>query len=114
VKVKAGPYQNLEVALIETEAQLVAAIHSPEAAPSAVLFTAQWATVGRPTSTAFFSLASELHHCKFYKVDVDESAEVAAAVGIRAVPTIMVFKGGKKAQEVSGTADQATIKAWLL
>ncbi|KAK7206532.1 thioredoxin [Myxozyma melibiosi] len=38
----------------------------------------------------------------FYKIDVDEVADVAAEVGVRAMPTFMLFKNGQKIKEVVG------------
>ena len=39
---------------------------------------------------------------KFYKVDVDKVEEVALELGVRAMPTIMLFKDGQKVTEVVG------------
>jgi len=39
---------------------------------------------------------------KFYKIDVDQLSEVAAELGVRAMPTFLLFKGGKKVAEVVG------------
>ncbi|KAL1679424.1 thioredoxin-like protein, partial [Schizophyllum commune] len=37
-----------------------------------------------------------------YKVDVDKQEEIAQAVGVRAMPTFVAFKDGKKVGEVVG------------
>lgn len=39
---------------------------------------------------------------KFYKVDVDKVADVAQELGVRAMPTFMLFKDGQKFNEVVG------------
>ena len=61
-----------------------------------------------------FALANE--NVKFYKVDVDKLAEVAADNGISAMPTFLFFKDGKKldANTVRGAnppAIEAGVKA---
>jgi thioredoxin 1 len=38
----------------------------------------------------------------FVKVNVDEQRELAGKYGVTAMPTFLVFKGGKKVQEVRG------------
>lgn len=39
---------------------------------------------------------------KFYQIDVDELSDVAAELGIRAMPTFMLFKNGEKVQDIVG------------
>ncbi|EMD86195.1 hypothetical protein COCC4DRAFT_135611 [Bipolaris maydis ATCC 48331] len=53
---------------------------------------------------------------RFYKLDVDEVPDVAQELGIRAMPTFLLFKGGDKVAEVVGAnpkALEAAIKANL-
>jgi len=38
----------------------------------------------------------------FYKLDVDKASELAQELGVRAMPTFMLFKGGEKVKEVVG------------
>lgn len=47
---------------------------------------------------------------RFYKIDVDELPDVAQELGIRAMPTFLVFKDGEKVGEVVG-ANPNAIKA---
>ena len=44
---------------------------------------------------------------RFYKLDVDQVPEVAQELGIRAMPTFMLFKGGQKVGEVVGANPKA-------
>jgi len=47
----------------------------------------------------------------FYKIDVDEVPEVAQELGVRAMPTFMLFKGGEKVGEVVGANKRALEQA---
>ena len=46
----------------------------------------------------------------FYKLDVDELPDVAQELGVRAMPTFMVFRNGEKVGEIVG-ANQAALQA---
>lgn len=48
---------------------------------------------------------------EFYKVDVDEVPDVAQELGIRAMPTFVLFKDGAPFKEVVGANPQAIKKA---
>ncbi|KAJ4301576.1 thioredoxin trx1 [Kalmusia sp. IMI 367209] len=53
---------------------------------------------------------------RFYKLDVDDVPDVAQELGIRAMPTFLLFKNGDKVAEVVGAnpkALEAAIKANL-
>jgi thioredoxin 1 len=43
----------------------------------------------------------------FYKIDVDEVPDVAQELGIRAMPTFMLFKDGEKVEEIVGANERA-------
>lgn len=58
--------------------------------------------------------SDEFTGAHFVKIDVDEVPDVAQELGIRAMPTFVVFKNGEKIQEVVGAnpkALEAAIKA---
>lgn len=44
---------------------------------------------------------------RFYKLDVDEVPDVAQELGVRAMPTFIVFKNGEKVKEVVGANQKA-------
>jgi len=47
----------------------------------------------------------------FVKLDVDEVPDVAQELGIRAMPTFLVFKNGEKVQEIVGANPKALLAA---
>merc|ERR1712230_212791 len=46
-------------------------------------------------------------NARFYKIDVDEVPDVAQELGIRAMPTFLLFKNGDKVGEVVGANPKA-------
>jgi len=47
------------------------------------------------------------------KVDVDQHSDVAHRFGIRSIPTLMVFKGGKIVDQWVGTAPKQQIRSLI-
>ena len=48
-----------------------------------------------------------------YKVDIDQSPDLAARYGVRGVPTLMVFEGGKPVSQMVGAQPKAQILSML-
>lgn len=61
------------------------------------------------TATPRFS--EEYPSAHFIKVDVDEVPDVAQELGIRAMPTFLVFKNGEVVSEVVGANPKALLAA---
>ena len=47
------------------------------------------------------------------KLNVDENPGVAGTYGIRSIPTLMLFKGGKMASTKVGAAPKGELKRWI-
>ena len=48
-----------------------------------------------------------------YKVDIDQSLDIAQRYGIMSVPTLMVFEGGKVKKSALGAQPKASVLALL-
>jgi thioredoxin 2 len=57
-----------------------------------------------------FEKVSETTDVQMYTLNVEENKEIAGALGIRAIPTIKSFDGGKEVSNNVGTLQESQIK----
>lgn len=50
---------------------------------------------------------------QFYKVNVDESEEIAMRYGVSSVPTLIFFKDGEEIDRQVGFAEEDEISSWI-
>lgn len=73
------------------------------AIPVLVDFHATWCGPCKSLAPIVDQLATEYKgRAKFAKVDIDEAPGVASSFGIMAVPTLILFKGGREVGKMTG------------
>ena len=74
---------------------------------------APWCGPCRAMAPAFAAAAAELEpHMRLLKLDSDARPEVAARLGIRSIPTMILFAGGREVARTSGAMAPQQIAAW--
>ena len=83
--------------------------------PVLVDFHAVWCGPCKAMAPALDQLAQEMHgKVKVVKIDVDENPKVTGTYGIRAMPTLILFKGGKVAAQHTGAIVQKKkLEEWI-
>lgn len=76
-------------------------------------FWAPWCGPCRMVVPLVEEIAKERSDIKAVKINVDEEQELAMQFGVMSIPTLVVMKNGKIANQVTGARPKAQILAML-
>ncbi|RJR35877.1 MAG: thioredoxin [Deltaproteobacteria bacterium] len=79
--------------------------------PAMVDFWAAWCGPCRAIAPVVEELARDYQgKVKVAKMNVDENAKTPARYGIRAIPTLIIFKGGQVLEQITGAVSRSLIE----
>ena len=82
--------------------------------PVLVDFWAPWCGPCKMMAPHFAQAASQLEpQVRLVKVDTDQEQALGARYGIRSIPTLMLFRGGREIAREAGAMNSAGIVQWV-
>ena len=82
--------------------------------PVVVDFWAEWCGPCKMIGPALEEISKEMEgKVKITKLNIDENPDVAGKLGIRSIPTLMLFKDGKLASQKVGAAPKGELVKWI-
>ncbi len=82
--------------------------------PVLVDFWAEWCGPCKMIGPALEEISDELAgRVVIAKMNIDDHPNIAGQLGVRGIPSMMLFKGGQKVAEKVGAAPKSALKGWL-
>ena len=82
--------------------------------PVVVDFWAEWCGPCKQIGPSLEEISEEMEgRIKVVKVDVDSNPGAAAALGVRGIPALFLFKDGEVVSNKTGAAPKAALQSWI-
>ena len=72
-------------------------------------FWAEWCGPCKSKHPIFSRMAKKYHYVRFARVNIDDSQDIASKFNVQSIPTFIMFKDGKAAQQMVGAVGEPGI-----
>jgi len=73
---------------------------------SIVKVTAAWCSACKATQPTYEKLAKEFTNVNFFEIDADKNVDLITSMGIKSLPTFVLFKGGQSTGSYKGVEEK--------
>lgn len=81
--------------------------------PVLVDYWADWCGPCHRMAPNFASVAAAMPQVRFAKVDTDANPRASGAAGIRSIPTLVLYRGGREVARRSGALSAGELQRWV-
>ena len=78
--------------------------------PVIIDFWAEWCAPCRQIAPIVKELASQYDDVKIVKMNIDENPNTPGRYGVRAIPTVLAFKGGTVVEQITGARPRSAFE----
>ncbi len=104
--------KDIEMALDVTSANFEAEVINSDK-PTVVDVWAPWCGPCKMLTPTIEQLANESEDIRFVKLNSDDNQELSAAMGVRGIPTLVLFDKGEVVASRTGVASKTQILDWV-
>lgn len=76
-------------------------------------FWAEWCGPCKKLAPIYEEVSEEIEEANFGKVDMEEHQQLGGKMGVRALPTLLILKGGDEVARRSGATSKSELKNWI-
>lgn len=76
-------------------------------------FWAEWCGPCKKLAPRFEEVSEELEDVNFGKVDMEENGDIGTNEGVRALPTLIIYRNGDEVARQSGAMNKSDLKQWI-
>lgn len=76
-------------------------------------FWASWCQPCKKLEPIFEEVSKDMEEVKFGKVSMEEQKDIGTKQGVRALPTMIIFKDGEERARTTGVLQKDELKQWV-